>query len=309
MHQHDLILGVDGGGSKTVAWLARREQPGRAIGRGRAGPSNCRSVGISRATASLDRAIESAFDDADLTTLTVAAACLSLAGADRPDEQQQIRTWADQRKLASRLTITNDAISVLYAASSDGIGIALISGTGSLAIGCNAKGETTRCGGWGGLFGDEGSGYQISIAGLRAAARAADGRGPKTKLLSSLLDHFKISDPSELIPVIYSEKTDRSTIASLAPIVFQAGDSGDAVAAGIVDAAANDLSEMVETLATRLEFAGDPFALAVTGGVLLQQPTLVDLLRGRLSESGLERAELIAVQNPVAGALVIAAAK
>jgi N-acetylglucosamine kinase-like BadF-type ATPase len=309
MHQHDLILGVDGGGSKTVAWLALREQPGRAIGRGRAGPSNCRSVGISQATANLDRAIGSAFDDANQPTVSVGGACLSLAGADRPDEQQQIRTWAEQRNLASRLTITNDAISVLYAASSDGVGIALISGTGSLAIGRNAEGETTRCGGWGGLFGDEGSGYQISIAGLRAAARAADGRGPKTKLLPSLLDHFKISDPSELIPVIYSERTDRSTIARLATIVFQAGDSGDAVAAGIVDAAANDLSEMVVTLATRLGFASVPFTLAVTGGVLLHQPTLVDRICDQLSKSSLGRAELTPVQDPVTGALVIAATK
>jgi N-acetylglucosamine kinase-like BadF-type ATPase len=307
MGADDLLLGVDGGGTKTVAWLARRGAPDQAIGRGKSGPSNCRSVGISVATTNLDHAIAAAFDNADLVTVTVAAACLALAGADRSVEQQQIRSWAEDRNLASRLTISSDAVSVLYAASNEGVGIALIAGTGSLAFGRNAKGESARCGGWGGLFGDEGSGYQIALAALRAAAHAADGRGPQTTLLPSLLDHFKINDPSELIPVIYSEQTDRSAIAKLAPIVFAASESGDAAAAEIVDSAADELKEMVSVLATRLGLAGGPFALAVTGGVLLHQPTIVDKLRCRLTESGLDRVELTPVQEPAIGALAIAA--
>ena len=197
----DLFLGVDGGGSKTSAWLAIGDPDGLpdVIGRGCSGASNCRSIGIDQATNSLRQAIDSAFQDAGRETTTVAAACLALAGADRSSDQRQIRLWAG-RTLADRLIVTNDGIPVLYAASPDGVGIALISGTGSFAVGRNAAGTVMRCGGWGSLIGDEGSGYQIALAGLQAAVRAADGRGMETKLLPALLEHFHIGDSHDLIP-------------------------------------------------------------------------------------------------------------
>ncbi|TWU17774.1 BadF/BadG/BcrA/BcrD ATPase family protein [Novipirellula galeiformis] len=308
MHQDDLILGIDGGGSKTVAWLARRNHQCRTetIGRGRSGPSNGRSVGFDQATANLDLAIDAVFADAKRTRTTVASACLSLAGADREAEQQLIRTWAEQCQLSHRITITNDAMPVLYAASRDGVGIALISGTGSLAIGRSADGSTARCGGWGGLFGDEGSGYQIGVAGLRAAARAADGRGPQTSLLPSILEHYQITSPSELIPVIYSEQTNRASIARLALIVFAAAESGDVAAGDIIESAAAELCEMVTALATRLGFAETPFAFAVTGGVLTQQPRFADRLCQLLSDVGLQP-QIHPIREPVAGAVSIAA--
>nr|WP_236649114.1 BadF/BadG/BcrA/BcrD ATPase family protein [Rhodopirellula sp. SM50] len=310
MHQDDLILAIDGGGSKTMAWLARRDDQGglQRIGAGRSGPSNARSVGFEQATANLDLAIDAAFDDAERARTTVASACLSLAGADRESEQAEIRSWAQQRELSHHLKITNDAIPVLYAASDAGVGIALISGTGSLAIGRSATGATARCGGWGGLFGDEGSGYQIGVAGLRAVARAADGRGPQTSLLPRFLERFQIANPSELVPIIYSEQTNRSSIARLAPIVFAAAESGDVAAAGIVESAAAELSEMVAVLAHRLGFVDAPFVFAVTGGVLTQQPGFAERIRLLLVDSNLQPM-LQRINDPVAGSLVLAAAE
>ena len=310
MDQDGLILGIDGGGSKTMAWLANRDDQGgiQRLGVGRSGPSNARSVGFELATANLDLAIDAAFDDAKRARTQVTSACLSLAGADRESEQAEIRRWAQRRGLTHHLTITNDAIPVLYAASDDGVGIALICGTGSLAIGRSANGATARCGGWGGLFGDEGSGYQIGVAGLRAVARAADGRGPQTVLLPRILERFQISSPSDLVPIIYSEQTDRSSIARLAPIVFAAAESGDAAAAGIVEAAAAELSEMVGVLAQRLGFADAPFFFAVTGGVLTQQPGFAERLRQLLVDSNLQPM-MQRINDPVAGSLVLAAAE
>jgi N-acetylglucosamine kinase-like BadF-type ATPase len=311
MQQGDLILAIDGGGTKTIAWLAilDHQNAAKVIGRGKSGPSNCRSVGTAQATENLDRAIESAFQDAHRQRTSVASACFSLAGADRPVEKEEIDSWADKHEIADSLTITNDAIPVLYAASSVGVGIALISGTGSVAIGRNTEGVTARCGGWGGLLGDEGSGYQIALAGLKAAVSAADGRGPDTKLLSDILDHFKIEDASDLIPAIYGPQTNRSTIAKLAPIVFRAAESDDSVANSIVERAASDLSELVVTLASKLDLTEKSFMLAISGGVLLSQPTLVDKIRHRMADSGLKHVSVTSVQEPVAGALNIAMVK
>ena len=124
-----LILGIDGGGTKTVAWLARCDFTNKSdvtntmeiIGRGRSGSSNVRGVGFETALDHLNQAVERAFADAELSRVTVESACLALAGAGREVEQQRIRSWADQCQLTSQLTVVDDALPVLYAASSEGI--------------------------------------------------------------------------------------------------------------------------------------------------------------------------------------------
>ena len=158
------------------------------LGRGIAGPGNPRAAGFDVAQANIDAAIDAAFAAADLPRTTVAAACFGLAGAGRPDEQQRIAAWARQQRIAERIRVCGDAEPILAAASPENSGIVLIAGTGSLAWGRNQAGETARCGGWGYLLGDEGSGYAIALAGLHAAMRAADGRGPQTDLLAAFMD-------------------------------------------------------------------------------------------------------------------------
>ena len=309
MQASDLVLGVDGGGTKTVAWIARRERSGNAqvIGRGRSESSNCRSVGYAQATSNLDRAIDLAFRDAGQAATPVASACLALAGADRPVEREQFRAWAGERNVADKLIITNDAMPVLYAASGSGIGIALLSGTGSVAVGRNSNGDTARCGGWGSLLGDEGSGYQIALAALRASVRAADGRGEPTTLLSKVMTHFQVDEASELIPVIYSSDTNRSIIANLTPLVFQSSAQGDKVATVIFERAAADLADMVATLANRLKLVERPVALGISGGVLLHQENLVEEICKLLIKSALE-VTVTRVNDPVAGCLQLASA-
>tara|TARA_R110002072_G_scaffold164879_5_gene317958 strand:- start:16177 stop:17142 length:966 start_codon:yes stop_codon:yes gene_type:complete len=309
-----LILGIDGGGTKTVAWLARCDFTNKSdvtntmeiIGRGRSGSSNVRGVGFETALDHLNQAVERAFADAELSRVTVESACLALAGAGREVEQQRIRSWADQCQLTSQLTVVDDALPVLYAASSEGIGIALIAGTGSLALGQNANGDRARCGGWGSLLGDEGSGYQISHAALRAAVRADDGRGPSTQLHERLLDHHGITSASELIPILHADPNNRIMIASLAPLVFDVAGSGDPVATQIIDQASTDLAEMVKTLIDRLGMPTQPCSLAGTGSVLIHQHAFTQSIRDKMAEAGIET-NYRAIPESVAGTLVIAA--
>src|SRR5687768_9453320 len=171
---NDLVLGVDGGGTKTAAWLAIADaDPGddKPIGRGIAGPGNPRAVGFETALSNINAAIHEAFRTAQLPVRKVQAACLALAGADRPAERNRLEQWCTEQDLAGCLVLTNDADPLLAAASRDNFGIALIAGTGSFAFGRDREGQTARCGGWGYLLGDEGSGYSIALTGLRAAAK------------------------------------------------------------------------------------------------------------------------------------------
>jgi N-acetylglucosamine kinase-like BadF-type ATPase len=168
------LLGIDGGGTSTTVWLA--DEKGVILGRGRAGPSNMRAVGIRCALLALDEAVALAVRDAGTEAEALEVACLGLAGADRTEEKVELRAWAERRSLARRLLLVNDGDLVLAAASKDGCGAAVISGTGSIAVGRGRDGTMARAGGWGHLFGDEGSAYAVVLAALRLVARRADGR-------------------------------------------------------------------------------------------------------------------------------------
>ncbi len=306
-----LVLGVDGGGTKTVAWLAPLDDvgSGEILGRGHAGPGNPRAAGFETAQANIEAAIAAAFADARLPQQTVATACFGLAGAGRAAEQEQITAWALARGIARRVQVTGDAEPILAAAAPDNVGIALISGTGSLAFGRNAAGETARCGGWGYLLGDEGSGYAIALAGLRAAVRAADGRGPATDLLPAFLRELAAATPHELVARAYSPEMTRERLAGLAGIVFDLR-STDAVAEQIVAAAADELAELVATVARQLRLPKSGYTLAMTGGVLLHQLNYLDqfaqALVGKCLELGSRPAHWMLVEEPVRGAVALA---
>ncbi len=304
----DMVLGVDGGGSKTDVWLARSETSGRhkVVGRGQSGPSNPQTGSVAAAIENVDLAITAAFDNAEIGRCSVASACIALAGAGRREEQEQIHQWADRAGVAKRILITNDVLPILYAANRDGIGIALVAGTGSLALGRNGSGETVRCGGWGPLLGDQGSGYDIARRGLRAAARAADHRGPSTRLLEFFFTHFQIGEASELIRAVYSDEMDRAKIASLAPLVIQAGRQGDAVAAEVVQRAVGELAESIRIVAKKLSFGGDDYVVALSGGLLLNEEGFRQQLCNRLLDGAHRPAKFSVVRHPVEGAVILA---
>ncbi len=304
----ELVLGVDGGGSRTVAWVAARGQCAETtvLGRGLAGSSNPQSVGIARALESLDRAVAAALADAGAASGPLGAAVLALAGSDRPENRQAVEQWAERRQLARRLRVVHDAVPVLAAGSPEGWGIALISGTGSFAFGQDRGGRAGHTGGWGFLFGDEGSGYAIALAGLRAAAQAADGRAPPTRLLDAFLERLRLRTPEELIPAVYGIAGDRGAIAALAEVVLRTAEQHDATAQELADRATQELARLVEAVARRLELAGGPFPLVLSGGVLLGSACLQGRLSLHLAATGLQPRPISQVAEPVAGAVKLA---
>lgn len=308
MKSDDLVLGIDGGGTKTVAWLGVRspEAQPTIVGRGRAGPANPQAVGFPAATDNLSQAVGRAFEQARVEVGPVAAAVLGLAGSDRDENRRVFANWANQRRLATKFRIVHDALPVLAAGSPEGWGVALIGGTGSFAYGRNKKGQETRAGGWGFLFGDEGSGYGIGVAGLRAAAKSADGRGEPTRLLEVFLEHLQLTQPEQLVGAVYPIAYDRRAIAQFAELVTQLAAADDPVAQRILDEAASELATMVAAVATKLEFPGSPFPLALAGGVLLAESGLRGRLESSMTSLGLRPQSIKPVPDPVAGAVLLA---
>jgi N-acetylmuramic acid 6-phosphate etherase len=301
-HPIRLLIGIDGGGTATRAVLADGE--GNVLGRGAAGPGNPKAVGLEQALSEARLAIDAAFLGAGINPETAAGICLALAGAGRPEDRPPIESWIKQERIAERVAVLPDALAVLAAASPDVVGVSLIAGTGSMAYARNADGEEARAGGWGPLFGDEGSGYLLALAGLRAAVQAADGRGPSTALLPAFLDRLKITEPSGLVTTLYSSAWDRRRIAQLAAVVPAIAETGDEMATGLLHSAVEELTKTAVAAAKRLTWRSPP-QVALTGGLVANAANVQTRLDVSLMATGTFAGTSL-VEEPALGSVAIA---
>lgn len=272
------FLAVDGGGSKTLAIVV--DARGRERGRGVSGSSNHEVVGAEQAIAAIHLAVTYAVTAAG-AELPVASAWLGLSGIDHPQNVEIL--LPPLRGLAHEVRITNDAELVLGALS-DQVGIAVIAGTGSIAVGRAPDGQMARVGGWGHVFGDEGSGYGIGREALQCAARAADGRGPETKLLAAILGRWDLAMPELMMARVY-ESFDKTEIAALAPMVLALARGGDPAARRIEARAARELALDISTAAQRLNFPPGLVPLAVGGGLLVHEARLRAMMVNRIARA------------------------
>ncbi|GER81390.1 MAG: hypothetical protein IMW90_17175 [Thermogemmatispora sp.] len=272
-HDEEFYLGVDGGGSKTLAIVVDRH--GRERGRALAGSANYASVGQEEAVHQVQLAAERALQAAGAESRP-RAAWIGLAGLDRPADHAvlspRLATLADQ------VHVTNDA-ELPLAALEQAVGVVLIAGTGSIALGRDACGHLCRAGGWGYLLGDEGSGYDIGRQALQAATRAADGRGPHTSLLPRILAYWGLERAEDLIGVVY-HGLETAAVARLATCVFAAAREGDRVARRIVGNAATELALAALVVSNQLEFSDNVVPLALAGSLLVREaPFRAQILR------------------------------
>lgn len=300
----DLLLGLDGGGSKTLALLA--DATGRVLGRGTAGSSNYQNIGAEAAWAALDGAIAAAFADAGRPVGPLGAVCLGLAGVDRPEDRMLFEGWAAGRFGGAPTVIANDAEIVLAAGTPDGWGVAVISGTGSIVFGRHPSGKMARAGGWGHVLGDEGSGYAIGRAALRAVMWAFDGRGPATSLTQAVLTHWALAAPTDLVGRIYREEVRATDIAALARLVDAAAGAGDAVACAILRDAGRDLAITAEAVVRRLTLPA-PTPCALAGGVVIHGSQARAAFLAAAAARGLALAPITPVEEPARGAVRLAA--
>ena len=270
-----LFLGVDGGQSSTTVLIG--DESGQILGAGKAGP--CNHAGAAEGRLRFERAVNEGLHAAcaraglDAATVRFESACFGMSGG--PDDKQAILA-ATLR--ADHLTVTTDAAIALSGATTSGQGIAVIAGTGSIAFGRNAEGLTARTGGWGYVFGDEGSGFDMARQALRAALRMEEGWGPPTGLRQALLDATGSRNANQVLHLFYTSEWPRSRVAALAPLVDAAAAEGDAVAMVILNRAAVELAMLVAAIRSQLWKPGDPVDVAYIGGVFHSR-TVLERLR------------------------------
>jgi N-acetylglucosamine kinase-like BadF-type ATPase len=297
------VIGVDGGGSKTLAILA--DSRGRELGRGVAEGCNYQVVGMEAAKAAIRTALLGAFTAAGIPNQPVKALCLGLAGIGRPDDRAWVEEYVREEHLAERLTIANDGQLLLWAGTPEGWGIGVVSGTGSIAYGRSPDGREARSGGWGYIMGDEGSGYAIGRAALQAVAQAADGRAASTALTDRILAHWELNYPGDLVAKIYRGGIGRVEIAELAALVFDEAQAGDSTAVRIEVQASRELASMLAVTAGRLHLTGK-IPCALGGGVLSNCPRFGERVVRETLKLGIKLDPVNLVEEPVRGAVRLA---
>jgi N-acetylglucosamine kinase-like BadF-type ATPase len=298
------VLGIDAGGTKTVALVADAE--GTILGEGRAGAANLRTEGELEVEKILDTVIDQATGG---RPRELAAVCLGMAGVDRKDDAAIIRNVMRRLGFRSNTLIVNDALIALVAGAGVNPGVVVISGTGSISYGVNQRGLAARAGGWGPTLADEGSGYWIGRRALAAVMREADGRGPKTALTQLVLGHFSLPKPDALVAEIYTQLQERRVVASLGTIVDRAREEGDLVATDIMMQAAHELAISAASVISQLDMRGEAFPILLAGGMLKESPWLSAEMGRRMAEVAPRARVEQLIHEPVFGAVRLAVAE
>ena len=297
------VIGIDAGGSKTVCLLA--DEHGRIVSEARGGGANLHAAGELAVEKVLHDVMERAIGD---RVVVPAAICLGIAGVDRAADQHVVHGIMERIGYKATILIVNDALIALQAGIGDAPGIVVVSGTGSIAYGRNARGEAARAGGWGYVLGDEGSGYWIGRQALRAVVRHADGRGRETSLTPLLLGHFGLTDATELIHKVYHEDLAPNAIGALARYVQQAREGGDVAAGVILDQAAEELTGTAAAVMKRLDMDRESFSFVLAGGMFHAVPWLCDQLKILMRSLAPNSRTIRLDEEPALGAVQLALA-
>lgn len=300
------VLAIDGGGTKTKGVVAGRD--GVIIASATVGASNPNSVSTVELKSELSRLIESLKVQAGPNFSKVRRLFAGMSGVEHPaTKDDMVRLLRALAPDGVQVSLDNDAITALYSGTFGEPGIVQIAGTGSITYGLNRQGVRARAGGWGYLFSDHGSGYQIGRDGLEAAFLAHDGVGDPTSIESLLLERFDVDELPEIIRTVYHHANPKEIIASLSKLVVAAADDGDQVARHILSQNGERLGRSISCLAERL-FSEDErsgtLPVVLAGGLFQRLDLFEKEIMQVLCEHDIDARLILPRIEPVGGALI-----
>lgn len=254
-------LGIDGGGTKTVAIIC--DENGTLVSHYVGKSINYNSIGTDNARKNLKETVDGVLEGKNITLSSAFIGMPALA--DRADEkftQELCGGIIDCPKIA----MDSDVYIGLEAMKCDGAAAMVVSGTGSMAVGKLDNGKIIHTGGWGYILGDEGSGYALGLEAVKAAICGAEGSAKSTVLTQKVLEYFNITDIDALIDIFYDPPISNSEVAKVAPVLFECAKNGDDVANEIIERHSALLADTVAALLNKMP-CGTP--LGMWGGILI----------------------------------------
>jgi N-acetylglucosamine kinase-like BadF-type ATPase len=301
------FLGIDGGGTKTEFVLI--DESGQVLSVWREGCAYYIETGIDELQAMLLRGIRQTLSQAAIAPAEIASA---FVGFPAYGEDSRMLVRLDQIAAAVLPSTPhrcgNDMICGWAGALAGSDGINIVAGTGSIAYG-EFESRSARAGGWGELFGDEGSAYWIAREALALFSRMSDGRETRGALYDLVRAHFGLHADLDVCATVYGPPAlSRSALAALAPLAAQAAGAGDLAAARLFDLAAKELAAMVHAVRDRLDIPAQRcVSVAYSGGLFHAYTSLSARLRSNLESTGRKYAFVAPRLSPSAGAALYAA--
>ncbi|PAW76054.1 MAG: hypothetical protein B9S32_16745 [Verrucomicrobia bacterium Tous-C9LFEB] len=260
-------LGIEGGGTRTT-WVLL-DSAGREVRRGEAGPANV----LLLSDAALAKLVNSIHDKVGRTQ-AVTAIGATFAGVQRPKEKERMRKALAKSWPEAKLVIAEDTRSALVAAHGAEDGIVVIAGTGSNVV-AQQSGKMSKAGGWGHLFSDHGSGYDLARRGLEAVYTYYDATQEVTPLGQSFLRVAAQNTLEDLVGWVL-QRPGKTEVAALAPLVFEAAQKGDKLAKMVLQEGAHALALRVFCLAKRLGWPKPQVGLF--GGLVVKSPAYAKMI-------------------------------
>lgn len=266
----DLVVGVDGGATKTLAAVWDPGQGRVATGTG--GPSNPDAVGSDAAAEAIRTAVTEALGRGRAHQ-EIAAGVFAIAGIDT----EAVAATVD-RIFDSMPTYTVNDVVAAWASATDGqAGVGAIAGTGMNVLGVGRDGATWRSGGWGHILDDEGSAYWLGVEGIRAALAHRDASGPATALTGDATDHFDAESIEDVAALVHAKPVTKGELASFARRVAERAEAGDDVAAQLLASAGRHLATRVVAVIQRTGLDdGAPFTVGRVGSTWKAGPLMLD---------------------------------
>jgi glucosamine kinase len=271
MNQSGFVVGVDGGGTKTLGVLA--DLQGATVATHTVGPTNPNVVGIDASALTLSSLIRHLCSQASCRRGNLKGIVLGLAGGGGEKIQQELREKVLHGLHENGISdppvqIVTDIRIALEGAFGGAPGIAVVAGTGSSLMYKTADGNVELIGGWGRILGDEGSGYFIGLEALKAVTHDYNGMASAEALRKALAERFGLDSRYRIIESVYRQQF---PVPSLAPLVLDLAGQGDQVSCGILKHAATLLGDQIGAALSRM---GDGEVGMVLFGGLVEHDTL-----------------------------------
>lgn len=254
-------LALDGGATHTAAGLYAED--GTLLGESQGPPANPVAYGLPATLSALNITAAPLLSGLKESVVVLAG----VSGARSADYWHEIAQGLCDQLDVERAVVTTDIHPLIEANAMGKPALLAVSGTGATVLGRDAQGHIYQIGGRGRLLGEEGSAYAIALNGLRGAAHAIDGIGPKTMLVEMLTRAAGLDDFDDLIG--WTAIASKRDMASLSQVVDAAAAEGDKVAQLCIEEQARWLAVQVATLQERmhLDELGEDTPVFLHGGV------------------------------------------
>ncbi|MBG9691521.1 N-acetylglucosamine kinase [Lysinibacillus sp. fkY74-1] len=296
------IIGVDGGGTKTRAVIGTKDGSVLAVMDGDG--TNIKSTPSYEVRQHIQQLLECLVQRVGATKSDISTVFLCVAGGDRQEDLIRWKEWIAHifPFPFCKVTVTNDAVAALTSGTFTQEGLVVIAGTGSIVY-VVQENFISRIGGWGYLLGDEGSGYYIGQEALRTITRQYDACGLYEDAFSkAVLERLALTDPTEIITLIYEHSQPRICISSIARTVLLLATQNNETAKRIADHAVTHLVQLLQMM-FRKEPHVKKFPIVTCGG-LFENHYFVQCFQAKLQQATIYNQIIQPEVPPAIGAFI-----